>query len=226
MLEAIFVAKATAVVKEGTIASEDDFKPTHQEYMEMSKYALTILTSMSDTMSRAVVESSDESLQAAITAQLGNPSEARLPEIAEDEGGEAQIDMGPASRLPMAENNNQIRSPHPAQESVTVIPLHYQDADVRLHLVSAGCNRPELRITVPSGTALRSFSQYETRPHNLSLFHMQGGTDIFSQPLPPPPPTDFIPETLNPMRLTNASQGNVEDWPSLLNMSQFDCSFN
>jgi hypothetical protein len=146
MLEAIFSARAEKVVQEGVIASKDDFRPDRQESMDISKTALTILATMSETMSRAVVNSTDESIQAAVAAHFDSSSEeTRSPA---DLQGEEQLDREPADSLAPT-------------ESVAVIAL--PDAELHLRLVPTD-RKSGMRLAVPSGSILNPLSQDGFRP--------------------------------------------------------------
>lgn len=225
MLEAILAATAKAAVNDGIIAEESDFTPTQQGFMDISKTALTILTTMSDTMSKALVSKSDADIQTAVDAQLGASSdETPLPELPEDEDEEEESSTEPTARSvarPAAKPAAKpavVRSASPAL-TIIPIPLNHQDVDVHLHLVSTDGRKPGLRVTIPPGTALKSFSQDESRPpvtHNTSFNHVHGGMAMGPRTFSPPMPqldAASVPGTLNPICLTrNTGDDDFSQW--------------
>jgi hypothetical protein len=198
MLEAIFAATAESSVRDGTIATRSDFRPTQQDFMHMSKTALTILTSMSDTMSKTLVDQDDESIFVAVAAHFNAPSNNPPPEICKDQDKDL---------LSMQ------------QQDVTTVSLQHQDTDVHLRLVSSDDSKPKLRITCPPGITLKSFSQDEAHlpvtknpAASLSNFADDTGLDLqpFSQPMfQPSGATATTSDTVGPMNLTSTMGGDA-----------------
>lgn len=159
MFELIFANRARMAVGANAIASESDFRPTHQEYMEMMSEAFAIVVKISESASREMISSNHESLQDAIRSHSGTLSNYNSTTTTPDDGHARFSNRQRPKNSAESVSRDEVA---PASKgNVSVFPLQYQNTEVRLQLLSTD-QLPELRVTIPPGTILQAFFQTQT----------------------------------------------------------------
>lgn len=160
LFQLMFATRAQIAVAAGRIASESDFKPTHDEYTKMLSEAVAIVIKLSKSLSSALTDSNDSSIQDAVRAVSGtSDAMSSLPSTIED-GHESSDTMERVPRSIGAKNHEDIVRP---KENTSVISLQHQETEVRLRLSSTE-RRQELRNTLPPDTVLQGFEQNAIPP--------------------------------------------------------------